>query len=65
MLVYVVNSCVIMLFRIVKSAPKLFQSAEETRIHGDEEKSYILYMRYNKALQVIFKSRDYRNDKVS
>nr|XP_054498398.1 ubiquitin carboxyl-terminal hydrolase 8 isoform X3 [Agelaius phoeniceus] len=44
----------------VQSALKIFKAAEESRLDGDEEKAYILYMKYVAVYNLIRKRPDFR-----
>jgi len=48
----------------VKSTQPLFASAEEAYRNKDEEKAYILYMRYFNVIQSVKKSAEYKKNKV-
>jgi len=54
----------VMSFRCVKSAQSLFASAEEAYCKKDEERAYILYMRYFNVIQNVKKSAEYKKNKV-
>lgn len=49
--------------RLCKTAQKLFESAEEAREKGDEEYSYVYYMKYLRVIAYISKDKDYLKDK--
>lgn len=51
-------------FRLCKTAQKLFESAEEAREKGDEEYSYIYYMKYLRVVAFITKDKEYQKDKT-
>ncbi|KAK7866294.1 hypothetical protein R5R35_007122 [Gryllus longicercus] len=44
--------------RLYRSAPKLFRAAEEQRLKGDEELSYIYYMKF---LSIVQRFKQYKN----
>uniref|UniRef100_A0A8C3NS95 Ubiquitin carboxyl-terminal hydrolase 8 n=1 Tax=Cyanoderma ruficeps TaxID=181631 RepID=A0A8C3NS95_9PASS len=44
----------------VQSALKIFKAAEESRLDGDEEKAYILYMKYVAVYNLIRKRPDFK-----
>ncbi|XP_041713556.2 ubiquitin carboxyl-terminal hydrolase 8 isoform X2 [Coregonus clupeaformis] len=44
----------------VQSACKIFKAAEECRLDGDEEKSYVLYMKYLTVYDLIKKRPDFK-----
>ncbi|XP_041895135.1 ubiquitin carboxyl-terminal hydrolase 8 isoform X1 [Corvus kubaryi] len=44
----------------VQSALKIFKAAEESRLDGDEEKAYILYMKYAAVYNLIRKRPDFK-----
>ncbi|KAJ8249375.1 hypothetical protein GJAV_G00234100 [Gymnothorax javanicus] len=44
----------------VQSACKIFKAAEESRLDGDEEKAYILYMKYLTIYDIIKKRPDFK-----
>ncbi|KAJ8711987.1 hypothetical protein PYW08_008941 [Mythimna loreyi] len=48
---------------LCKTAQKLFESAEEAREKGDEEYSYVYYMKYLRVIAYISKDKDYQKDK--
>jgi hypothetical protein len=52
------------LFRLVKSSPRLFSEAEKLFLDGDEEGSYLLYMRFLTLIQTVKKSSEYKKDVV-
>ncbi|CAG9568411.1 unnamed protein product [Danaus chrysippus] len=49
---------------LCKTAQKLFESAEEAREKGDEEYSYVQYMKYLRVIAYISKDKDYLKDKT-
>ncbi|XP_022815336.1 ubiquitin carboxyl-terminal hydrolase 8 isoform X4 [Spodoptera litura] len=49
---------------LCKTALKLFESAEESREKGDEEYSYVYYMKYLRVIAYISKDKDYLKDKT-
>jgi len=51
-------------FSCIKSAQSLFGNAEEAYRNKDEEKAYILYMRYFNVIQCVKKSAEYKKNKV-
>ena len=53
-----------MTFSYVKSAQSLFTSAEESYGNKDEERAYVLYMRYFNVIQHVKKSAEYKKNKV-
>ena len=50
--------------RLVRSADSLFQDAVRLDGLGDEEKAFIMYMRYFAVIRVAKSSGDYRKNKV-
>ena len=48
---------------LIKTAPKLLENAERALLEGDEEKSYVLFMKYLQLVQVIRSSKEYSADK--
>ncbi|CAH0402570.1 unnamed protein product [Chilo suppressalis] len=48
---------------LCKSAQKLFDSAEEAYKNGDEEYSYVYYMKYLRIIAFITKDKEYQKDK--
>ncbi|EEC08263.1 hypothetical protein IscW_ISCW005312 [Ixodes scapularis] len=50
---------------VCKSTKAILQKADLDRDLGDEERAYVLYMRYFTMVQLIRKHRDYKKDKVS
>uniref|UniRef100_A0A8C3EA50 Ubiquitin carboxyl-terminal hydrolase 8 n=1 Tax=Corvus moneduloides TaxID=1196302 RepID=A0A8C3EA50_CORMO len=46
--------------RYIYSALKIFKAAEESRLDGDEEKAYILYMKYAAVYNLIRKRPDFK-----
>ena len=54
-----------MICSYVKSAERLFTIAEEAYVNKDEEKAYILYMRFFNVIQCVKKSAEYKKNKVS
>lgn len=65
-----VNQVVICLFvclswySYVQSACKIFKAAEECRLDRDEEKSYVLYMKYLTVYDIIKKRPDFKQQPV-
>lgn len=51
-------------FSYVQSACKMFKAAEECRLDKDEEKAYVLYMRYLTVYDVIKKRPDFKQQQV-
>ncbi|XP_046972302.1 ubiquitin carboxyl-terminal hydrolase 8 isoform X1 [Vanessa cardui] len=49
---------------LCKTAQKLFETAEEAREKGDEEYSYVQYMKYLRVVSYISKDKDYSKDKT-
>ncbi|XP_050556044.1 ubiquitin carboxyl-terminal hydrolase 8 isoform X2 [Spodoptera frugiperda] len=49
---------------LCKTALKLFESAEESREKGDEEYSYVYYMKYLRVIAYISKDKEYQKDKT-
>lgn len=48
----------------VQSACKIFKAAEECRLDRDEEKSYVLYMKYLTVYDIIKKRPDFKQQSV-
>lgn len=48
----------------VQSACKIFKAAEECRLDRDEEKSYVLYMKYLTVYDIIKKRPDFKQQPV-
>lgn len=48
----------------VQSALKIFKAAEESRLDQDEEKAYILYMKYVTVYNFIRKRPDFKQQQV-
>ena len=48
---------------LIKTAPKLLENAERALLEGDQEKSYVLFMKYLQLVQVIRKTKEYSADK--
>ena len=46
------------------SAQKLFKNAEETSLLGDEEKAYVLYMKFFNFISGIKKTAEYKKNEV-
>uniref|UniRef100_A0A8C5MMX4 Ubiquitin carboxyl-terminal hydrolase n=1 Tax=Leptobrachium leishanense TaxID=445787 RepID=A0A8C5MMX4_9ANUR len=46
----------------VTSATKIFQKAEESRLDGDEEKAYVLYMKYLYVIDLLKKRTDFKQN---
>lgn len=51
-------------FSYVQSAIKIFKAAEESRLDGDEEKAYILYMKYVAVYNLVRKRPDFKQQQV-
>lgn len=51
-------------FSYVQSALKIFKAAEESRLDRDEEKAYILYMKYVAVYNFIKKRPDFKQQQV-
>ncbi|CAG9793188.1 unnamed protein product [Diatraea saccharalis] len=49
---------------LCKTAQKLFESAEEAYKNGDEEYSYVYYMKYLRIIAFITKDKEYQKDKT-
>lgn len=49
--------------RLCKTALKLFDKAEEDRKRGDEENSYVYYMKYLRVIAFLSSDKDYQKDK--
>jgi len=49
----------------VKSGQLLFANAEEAYRNKDEERAYVLYMRYFNVIQRVKKSAEYKKNKVT
>ena len=45
-------------------ADKLYVNAKDCQLNGDEEKAYVLYMRYYHVLKSIWKDSTYKKKKV-
>lgn len=48
----------------VQSACKIFKAAEECRLDRDEERSYVLYMKYLTVYDIIKKRPDFKKQLV-
>lgn len=48
----------------VQSACKIFKAAEECRLDRDEEKAYVLYMKYLTVYDIIKKRPDFKQHPV-
>lgn len=48
----------------VQSALKIFKTAEECRLDRDEEKAYVLYMKYVTVYNLIKKRPDFKQQQV-
>ena len=51
-------------YRVANSSQKLFAEGERLYLDGDEEKAYIVYMRYFSLICKVKKSADYKKDQV-
>lgn len=51
-------------FSYVQSACKIFKAAEECRLDRDEEKAYVLYMKYLTVYDIIKKRADFKQQPV-
>lgn len=49
--------------RLCKTAQKLFEKAEQDRQRGDEENSYVYYMRYLRVIAFLSNDKDYQDHK--
>lgn len=49
----------------VQSACKIFKAAEECRLDGDEEKAYVLYMKYLTVYDLIKKRPDFKQQQMN
>ena len=49
---------------LVKSADTMFREAENLDSQGDEERAFIMYMRYFNIVQQVKASPDYKKNKV-
>lgn len=61
---YLIIIVIVIIPSYVQSACKLFKAAEESRLDRDEEKSYVLYMKYLTVYDIIKKRQDFRNQQV-
>lgn len=52
------------LFRLCKSAPKLFDAAKKADNSGNQEESFILYMRYLNIASFVQNSDEYKRKKT-
>ena len=48
----------------ITTADKLYVNAKDAQLNGDEEKAYVLYMRYYYVLKGIWKDSSYKAKKV-
>lgn len=48
----------------VQSALKIFKTAEESRLDRDEERAYVLYMKYVTVYNLIKKRPDFKQQQV-
>ena len=39
--------------KILQALPKIFKKAEESRLEGDDEQYYVLYMKFMELFQVL------------
>lgn len=51
-------------YSFVQSACKIFKAAEECRLDRDEEKAYVLYMKYLTVYDLIKKRTDFKQQQV-
>ncbi|XP_059053040.1 ubiquitin carboxyl-terminal hydrolase 8 [Achroia grisella] len=49
---------------LCNTAQKLFETAEEARVNGDEESSYVYYMKYLRVIAYISKDKEYLKEKT-
>lgn len=49
---------------LVRTLQKLFSEGEKMFLDGDEERAYVLYMRFLNFLTMVKKSPDYKKDAV-
>ena len=49
---------------MLKASEKVFQQAEQSHLNGDQENAYVLYMRFFALVDIIKKTKEYKNDKV-
>lgn len=60
--------CCVLIFSLilsyVQSALKIFKTAEESRLDRDEEKAYVLYMKYVTVYNLIKKRPDFKQQQV-
>lgn len=49
--------------RLCKTALKLFEKAEQDRERGDEENSYVYYMKYLRIIAFLSSDKDYMKNK--
>ena len=49
---------------MVKTADKMLKEAEQGDMLGDEERAYVLYMKYFNVVTFLKKSADYKKQKV-
>lgn len=48
---------------LIKTAPKLLENAERSLLEGDQEKSYVLFMKYLQLVQIIRNTKEYSADR--
>ena len=56
--------CDLCFCRYIKSSDKVYSTADEFYVKGDEEKAYVLYMKYFNIIALVKKSPDYKKQHV-
>ena len=57
--------CFSYIFRFINSAGKVFKSAEERNVLGDEEMAYVFFMKYFNLISAIKKCAEFKKHEVS
>ena len=50
---------------LVKTADKMLKEAEHSELMADEERAYVLFMKYFNIVTYLKKTPDYRKEKVT
>lgn len=64
MLCFFLFFCFFLILSYVQSAVKIFKTAEESRTDRDEERAYVLYMKYVTVYNLIKKRPDFKEQQV-
>lgn len=61
---YIVLFDVRICYSLVKTSDKMLKEAQHSEIMGDEERAYVLFMKYFNVVTYLKKTADYKKQKV-